>query len=274
MDSDIALKVAEGALALKLLGPSADYLGRELQTWTERRVTNVDRIFARFVEALGPRIDDPGSVHPKVLKEILDDGSFAEDDLSAAYFGGVLASSRSGVERDDRGASFARMVAGLSTYQLRAHYFFYLGFRRVLKGRDIYSRKEWTWRHLEMFVPMGTYVGLMEFVESETSGYGITSLLTHSLDGLQSRGLIHSGWLAGPREGLLTNWPQVPGDGILVAPTSLGVELFLWAHGVGQLLATSFFDPDQELPSDGTDHELGDVRALVPDEHLHIGRSA
>jgi hypothetical protein len=45
---------------------------------------------------------------PKVIKAILDDGSFCDDELTASYFGGVLASSKTEVGCDDRGATSLR----------------------------------------------------------------------------------------------------------------------------------------------------------------------
>ena len=111
-------------LVIKLLGPTADYIGTGLQAWTERRVNNVGRIFDIAVQRLGDKLNTEGRVHPKVLKEILSEGSFCDDQLAAEYFGGLLASSRTGISRDDRGAYFVSLVANLSTYQVRAHYFF------------------------------------------------------------------------------------------------------------------------------------------------------
>jgi hypothetical protein len=46
-----------------------------------------------------------GRVPPKVLRDVLYHGYVREDELSAQYFGGVLASSLSGINRDDRGSS-------------------------------------------------------------------------------------------------------------------------------------------------------------------------
>lgn len=90
-------------LVEKLLGPTAEYIGSGIQSWTEHRVKNVSDIFRNAQEKLGDRIDQPGAIPPRVLKEVLNEGSFCCDPLTAEYFRGVLASSRSPVSRDDRG---------------------------------------------------------------------------------------------------------------------------------------------------------------------------
>jgi hypothetical protein len=79
--------------------------------------------------------------------------------VSTEYFGGVLASSRTEVGRDDRGAAFVALIGRLSSYQIRSHYFFYT------------------------FVPMQSYASAMEFGEDEN----FDVLLSHVLFGL-SRG--------------------------------------------------------------------------------------
>src|SRR4051812_25084796 len=99
----------------KILGPTAEYLGNNLRDWTQRGVENVGRIFQTAQRKLGSKIESEGSVPPKVLKNILQEGAFCEDKLSTEYFGGVLASSRSEVSRDDRGAAFASLVGRLSS---------------------------------------------------------------------------------------------------------------------------------------------------------------
>src|SRR6266404_2227164 len=130
MDANTGLTILGTAIGSKtvvekLLGPTAEYIGVGLKNWTEKRVNNLARIFENAQKRLGGNLNDPGSVPPRVLKEILAEGSFCDDELSAEYFGGVLASSRSEIPRDDRGAAFARLVSRLTSYQIRTHFLLY-----------------------------------------------------------------------------------------------------------------------------------------------------
>jgi hypothetical protein len=65
-------------LLLKILGPSADYVGGEVKNFVEKCNINLDGIFSRAARKLGDRIDEPGSVSPRVLKDIMDEGRFCD----------------------------------------------------------------------------------------------------------------------------------------------------------------------------------------------------
>ena len=68
----------------KLLGPTADYLGDSLKELVEKKHQNLSEIFRRAHTKLGSKIENPGTVRPRVLKSVLEDGSFTEDSLAAA----------------------------------------------------------------------------------------------------------------------------------------------------------------------------------------------
>lgn len=130
--AEIGTGIAALAIALggkdfltKILGPTADYIGEQAKLMVEKQVQNTNRIFQNANRILGPKLDEPGTVPPRVLKEILENGSFCDEELSAEYFGGILASSRSGISRDDRAMTMLDLIKSLSIYQIRTHYIFY-----------------------------------------------------------------------------------------------------------------------------------------------------
>ena len=65
---------------------------------------------------LGDKLDRPGQVPPKALKTIVNAGSYFDDAIAVEYIGGVLASSRTEVGRDDRGSRIAKMIDSLSVF--------------------------------------------------------------------------------------------------------------------------------------------------------------
>lgn len=232
----------------KILGPTAEYVGSGLRDWTERRVTNVARIFSSAKAKLGDKIDKPGGVPPRVLKEILDEGSFSDDLLTAEYFGGVLASSRSVVSRDDRGASWSALVARLSAYQVRSHYLVYRGIYDCFRGQDFHFNMD-DREHLSVFLPFSSYFRSMEFSQAEMRQ--IVSLLAHAFFGLAKEDLI-DGFIYGNGEALKNRRGKdyrFPNEGgIWVTPSALGVELFLWAHGQGNLPPSALLRLDLTVP--------------------------
>jgi hypothetical protein len=234
-------------LVEKMLGPTAEYIGGGIKSWTERRVNNVANIFSIARDKLGERIEEPGAIPPRVLKEVLEEGSFCDDPLTAEYFGGVLASSRSDNSRDDRGASWASLVTRLSSYQVRSHFLVY----RAIYDRFLGQKIELTEnrRNLSILLPFSSYDHSMEFSQGEMDQVG--SLLAHSFFGLSKENLIEdfcSGNGKDLRElrGFLKNLPEE--GGIFIRPSVLGVELFLWAHGQGNQSPSAYFHLELSVP--------------------------
>lgn len=238
------------AVVLKILGPTADYVGEGLQEWTQRRVANVQRIFANAERKLSAeQLDAPGAVPPRVLKGILDEGSFREDELSAEYLGGVLAASRTETGRDDRGASLVAVVGRLSTYQLRSHYIFYTLARRALVGMDLNLSTLADRRANQLFVPLHDYITSMEFSGEEV--HELPSIVSHSLYGLGREDLLKPrAWGASKhlRESPRWNKDFGPAGGFVFEVTMLGVELFCAAHGLrAHEFAAAFLDPNSDF---------------------------
>jgi len=250
MDPGTGLTLLGGALGSvkvveKILGPTADYLGAGMRDWTEQRVKNVGRVFENAKKKLGDRIDGPGKVPPKVLKGILGEGAYCEDEVAADYFGGVLASSRTEVGRDDRGAAFVALLGRLSTYQIRSHYFFYSLIRIVYEGlKENIGVAEGRLR-LTTFIPVTAYIVAMEFGKSEN----VPAIMSHVMFGLSREALIEDQFMFGGGE-LSKKYSVVSGPGIVFAPSALGVELFLWAHGQGDLQTNDILNPSVHLASD------------------------
>ena len=102
----------------KILGPTADYLGNELKNVVDICNVNLDNVLKNAVKTLGKKIDEPGAVPPRVLKHVVEEGKFVDDELSAEYYGGLLASGRSEDGRDDRALTYLATLKDLSTYQI------------------------------------------------------------------------------------------------------------------------------------------------------------
>ncbi len=237
----------------KLLGPTADYVGSGAKDWVRRRVENVDRIFEKAAKRLGPQIEQPGAVPPKVVEGIVNQGSYCDDELGAEYWGGVLASSRTEAPRDDRGASLNALLSRLSTYQIRAHYILYSVLRKLFQGTPLrFDPKE---RHkLSFYVPVERYVEAMQFEASEVAQ--LTAITEHVCFGLHRESLIHDFHYGSPDE-LRPLYPTMPGAGLVIQPSVMGGNLFLWAHGHRTASAHQMLDP-------GLAFEL-ETKVLVPD---------
>jgi len=235
-------------LIRKLLGPTVEYIGDGVQNWPERRVENVASIFSNAKEKLGHRIESPGAVPPRVLKEILSEGSFCDNPITIDYFGGVLASSRSQVIRDDRGAAWAALVTRLSSYQIRSHFLAYWAIADHFRGLDFKVNME-DQSQLKVLLPFSSYFVSMEHNSDEKKQF--YALLNHSFFGLAKEGLIED-FVYGNSDTLKEHNKidfQIPEEGgIYITPSPLGIELFFWAYGLGNASPPSLLQLAFKLP--------------------------
>ena len=231
----------------KILGPTADYVGNQLKEWTEKKVNNTSNIFKNAEKKLGAKIEQEGRVPPKVLKGILEEGSWCEEELQVEYFGGVLASSRSGVSRDDRGAYFVSLITRLSSYQLRTHYLIYQAVKNHFDGQDMNVGDSSDRGKMELYIPYDTYAKAMDFTDEEIGNFHV--LMQHSIWGLDKEGLIAT-FQYGSADYLKQRYKSVKGAGIIVQPSNLGIELFMWAYGYGQMPINAFFRTATEFNND------------------------
>lgn len=232
----------------KILGPTADYMGEGLKDFTGKRANNLKNIFQSAQKKLEHRIELEGAVPPRVLKGILDEGSFCDDFIATEYFGGVLASSRSGISRDDRGVSFIALISRLSTYQLRTHYIFYHMVKHLFNGTYINVGASEDRSKMQVYVPLDVYVDAMEFVEQEN----FSTLISHIMFGLHKENLVGEEFAFGPTKEVMQKYfKKATGPGITFYPMGLGVELFLWAYGKSDLPIKEFFNPANYFEIDG-----------------------
>jgi hypothetical protein len=245
----LALLGPSTLVAQKILGPTADYVGEGLQSWTERRVENVQRIFRHAERMLGPeQLERPGAVPPRVLRGILEEGSFQDDELGAEYLGGVLASSRTETPRDDRAATLIALVGRLSTYGLRLHYAMYAGARPALIGTETNLGNE-----IEratgaiFFMPFETFVRSMDFSEAEDES--IDGILSHAFNALLREQLIDKLHSFGGADHLRKSHGNraFTSGGLVYVLSPLGIELFCSAHGHRGSPLRDFTDPNIEF---------------------------
>lgn len=252
----------------KVLGPTADYVGGGLKNWTEKRVQNAGRIFENAAKKLGEKIEEPGSVPPRVLKEILNEGSYCDDELTAEYFGGVLASSRTGTNRDDRATSYLKLTSELSAYQIRFHYVSYLAWRALFSGSGLRPTFGEDLEKMWIFLPASFLNVAMDFTDSEP----IVDILMHCTSGLDRHNLLsHAHWGSPEHVNSLNRrrgWCDVSEPGFCIEPTQFGIDYWLWAVGLGTINRADFLESNLALPTlpniaipDGAIRLVGNLRS-------------
>ncbi len=223
----------------KLLGPTADYIGGELKNIAERCNINLDNVFRRALQKLGPRANMPRAVNPRVLKHVISEGQFCEDVIMAEYLGGVLASTKSGTPRDDRGIYYLNLISELSSYQIRTHYMIYSS---IVQYGSKFNQDTSFWYlndGITVLIPEHEYVMSMDYSGEESH----EDISHHSFLGLESSNLSKGG-------NQIINRDSRPFPGVPFRyfwPTRFGFELFLWGLGLGHMRVSSYFDIDPNI---------------------------
>lgn len=220
-------------LLQRLFGSTAEYLDHDLERvllTDSKQGRNVCRVFAAAMRKLGPRLGRPGTVNPRVLRQVWDEGCYCEDAIAAEYLGGLLAAARTTLGRDDRALPFVRLVRQLSVFDIRLHYLFYTLFRRHYRGRGVDLGRRADRRHSFVYVPLAVYHGA---VAEQNNGTGhLPSIVEQAIQSLTSRRLLGEDYVCGPGKYLARGYPNVRESGFVLQPSTHGARLFLFAHGL------------------------------------------
>ena len=230
-------EAAVRALLAGVLGSDSDAVGAVLQSYTAYRLRNVEKI-AECADAKSRSLDKRGVVSLRVAHVVLEDGSYCDDELMASYLGGLLAGSRTPQGRDDRAVAWSRVVTGLNSLRIRAHYLLYREWAARLRIIGVY----------ELGVEAGRVQATMEVSSTEFvkllvegSEVGDNDALSHAISGLA-------------RDGLLDGKFLYNGTVVRVMPSIAGLELYGWAQGLPGLPPRSFasraqpFDLEEPIP--------------------------
>ncbi len=231
----------------KILGPSADYLGGELAGLIEKCNINLDEIFSRAEKKLGDRLDLEGGVSPRVLHQILSDGRFCEDEITAEYYAGLLAGSReensniaAPLRFYDYSLPFLSKVREMPAHQLRLHFSFYYEVLRLHKNKDVNLGHWHESGNVGLLLTL-PFIAKMFPHEDPLESW---ELMVSTVVGLFSLGLISNNYAYGYPSDLKRAHPNASMPGAYLEPNIVGGELFLWAIGASNPNAHRFFELD------------------------------
>ncbi|MEH6406955.1 MAG: hypothetical protein V7767_06730, partial [Leeuwenhoekiella sp.] len=179
-------------------------------------------------------------IPPKILREVINEGSFCEDEVTLNYYAGILGSSLSEDGKDDRGIFYTNIINSLSSYQLRFHYLVsinFISFHKQLKDLSTeynipYHRK------LSGIVSRKYIFDKMNFNENE-------KLLEHCISGLKKEGLYHTSFQ--DKDSYLKN-SKVNDDLETTMLSRLGIQLYLWCSGNKDIEASDILETKSNNP--------------------------
>jgi hypothetical protein len=237
-------KAKSDTLIGRFLGPSFDYAGQALQNGIAKSYENVSRVFAYGLRIFESKDYNDGIVNPRILRHIINEGAFCEDELTCAYLGGVLASSRNIDFKDDRGLIFVSVLNSMSSYQIRAHYIFYTILRKKCAGQYIdFERLNWN-EEMQLYVPFDEFFNSMELDIGSRSQND--TVVPHIFWGLKRLYLI-SNFIYRKDDSIRAVYPYANKPGIIIRPSLFGIELYMWVNGHSDIPSFNFLDKNIEF---------------------------
>jgi hypothetical protein len=237
-----ALKTGSKLLE-RLLGPSVDIMGAQ---WADRlREKNMATLLRKT--QIRENADNPGVTAPRLAAQVFEAAQFADDEIVAEYFSGVLQSSRSDADPSDAGISWSALIGRLSSDQLRMHFLIYSSVRGALieLGKERANQLHET----AVLVPLQPL-----FEQLDLSGARRGPRFSDALDGLLREGIIGGNYAYGPLDRVMDEDPQSPMRIVAPYPTALrinvtihGIRLFLWGTGFGEGVIEQYLDSNIDL---------------------------
>ena len=239
-------------ILLNLFGPASEELGKH---WQERvsamRRKNTEQIVQNAYTKLGDKFESPGTVPLRVVKEVINEGSYNDNPIAIDYYGGVLASSRTESGQDDRGAIIAKSIERLSIYEIRMHYLIYATIHQLFRGSEKSLLLPEHRNNMRIFINFTAYDNAMGF---DTADIEIKrkrdSILSASLFGLHKGGFLEDAGF-GSTETLRKIYGHSYPPGIVIKPSFHGAELFLYAFGMGDVSVEDFLKTEIQYDIEG-----------------------
>lgn len=228
--------VAAKPLLERLLGPSFDYVGEAMADLFARYGNrNVVDILRRAAARLDDQTRKTAFINPRILRMILEDGCFADDDVAKEYYAGLFVSAFTNQLDDDRAITLLAAVRNLTARQIRAHHLLYSLIRKLHGGRQMSFANDAA--NSSIFMPEYLAERDVLVASSRDVQYVLQGLIhedlvdrIYTLDRIYfdaSSDKIYHGWL--------------------LTGTAFGAELFLWVHNAREAVGDDIFRGDTQL---------------------------
>jgi hypothetical protein len=233
--------VAYKDIVVKLLGPTADYIGERGRDIVQKSSENLRRILGVAYSKVRSEIENPGQVNPRVFKNVFDDGRFVDDVFTAEYFGGITASARTVDGKDDSALPWISLVKSMSTDQIRLHFTLYSLLAR-LPHEQKRSSRPFAIGDLQVEIPARELLVALDLANADgPTGFALAAQGLIECDLLST----DSSWRMGD---MRKNWRRSDqaDDAVILRGTDRGGMLFLRALGLkgvhAEIIPTLYVD--------------------------------
>lgn len=242
----IAVILSNKELLNKLLGPSADYLGdynkRFLENILEKQPKNLANIIVKAYKKLGARAEEQGGVEPRIIKAIIEDGVFIEEDVVAEYYSGILASSRSEDGKNDSGLPYLKLLQSMSAFDMMLHSLLYKTVLAEFKELGFQIDNPEDRNKMKIFIPYNElYIQIHKNFRNIDESI-IYDKIGDSMFRFSQHAIIKQIWYLANKETIARETKnKVNQTGLIFYPTAIGTSLAMWGYGNGHLSNNLFF---------------------------------
>lgn len=235
-----------------MLGPTAEYVGGEVKHLVERCNINLTDVFKSSLRKGAEK--NSGNVNARTAKAVLDDAAYCDDYLVKDYYGGLLCASKC-EDGDDAALSYVSLLRGMSTLQVKTHFLIYANLHRGLAGTLPSITLQAEREKVRITLSLERY---FSFIKRGTADP--EAVINHVVSGLLRADLIAPFFQYGSPESINERFPEleVKVPSLVVGPSILGAELFLWAAGLR--------DPNPNLIIQSSENLL----SRYPDEYQSV----
>lgn len=174
----------------KLLGPTFEYVGEGLKNTIEKfnvgAKENISKIFEKAINKKKDKIEEDGKVSPRIVKDIVLDGSFCDTNVLQEYYSGILAASRT-INGDDSDVFYLNIIKGLSSEQLKLHYVIYSKFLNVYKGEKVNLHEDKNIRNYKVNFMLSDFIDIFGLKNLDVSTF-----TSQSIPALHTAGLLRA----------------------------------------------------------------------------------
>ena len=130
------------------------------------------------------------------------------------------------------------LIKSISVYQLRLHYLIYYVLKKVgHKNTRIGTEEERSKNRI--YIPYDVLLQALELSDGEDPEV----ILSHAASGLVRNQLVGPFYQYGPQSHLLRWFTKCPEQGgLILEPSMIGAELFLWAEGINKVDAAEILN--------------------------------
>lgn len=232
-------------LLLKLLGPSFEYVGNipprvaefGLNKIKEIEIKNLANVFKKAERKMETNGTVNLETNLRVVREVVQQGIYAQDEVMIEYFAGILASSKTENGTDDTCIPYLQTIKTLTSFDLKLHCFLY---KTIF---NMYSKDNFRLAQNEHRSLMKTHIGVENFINNMKITIKDFDYILESIFRLAQNGLIENEWNFGNDKNVLQKLESnIKMPGLTFKPTALGAKMFMSAYGFGCKSIELFFE--------------------------------